>query len=256
MINSYNSDQLLVKIFESRDALGKAAALDVATKIRVLLSEQQQVNIVFAAAPSQSEFLIYLAEAPGIEWNRINGFHMDEYKGLSSDSPQSFGYFLKERIFNAKPFATVNLLDGHNSSMELECKHYGQLIEANPIDIVCMGIGENGHIAFNDPHVADFKDESIVKLVSLDDMCRQQQVNDGCFHSFQDVPTHALTLTIPSLMSARHVFCMVPNQKKAQAVKNTIEKEVNEKYPATILRTHKSAVLYIDSESAELLDTL
>ncbi|MDP4205576.1 MAG: glucosamine-6-phosphate deaminase [Bacteroidota bacterium] len=253
MIDFFKKEHLEVKIYESREALGKAAAHEAADKIRDLLSQQKQINIVFAAAPSQNEFLEYLAKEPGIDWNRINGFHMDEYIGLSSDSSQSFGHFLKEHIFDVKPFLSVNLLNGQNRSMIQECERYGQLIKANPIDIVCMGIGENGHIAFNDPHVADFKDQSIVKFVCLDNTCRQQQVNDGCFKAFQDVPTHAFTLTIPALMSARHVFCMVPNQKKALAVSNTIEDEINERCPATILRTHKSAILYLDSESSELL---
>lgn len=253
MINSFKKDQLEVKIYGSREALGKAAAQEAAAKIRMLLQEQEQVNIVFAAAPSQNEFLMYLAEEQGIEWNRINGFHMDEYIGLSSDSPDGFGYYLKEHIFGLKPFRSVNLINGQNALPEQECERYGKLIKANPIDIVCMGVGENGHIAFNDPSVADFRDQAVVKSVCLDQVCRQQQVNDGCFLSLKDVPTHAFTLTIPALMSARYIFCMVPSQKKAQAIANTIEEEVNEKCPASILRTHRSAVLYLDSESAESL---
>ena len=175
---------------------------------------------------------------------------MDEYLGLSPDAPQGFGNFLKERIFDRKPFRSVNYLNGKSESKVSECARYSNLLLENPVDIVCMGIGENGHIAFNDPHVADFDDKDQVKVVELDGFCRQQQVNEGCFSSIGLVPTHALTVTIPVLISARYIFCMVPGINKAQAVANTIEQKISELYPSTILRTHLSAILYLDQESA------
>lgn len=178
---------------------------------------------------------------------------MDEYIGLAPTSPQGFGNFLKERIFSRKPFRSVNYLNGQCESTDEECARYAQLLAANPVDIVCMGIGENSHIAFNDPHVADFNDKKLVKVVELDSQCRQQQVNDGCFESIEQVPTHALTLTIPTLLKGQFIYCMVPGNTKARAVVNTIDQKIAEFYPSTILRNHQSAVLYIDSKSAGLL---
>ena len=253
MIQSFKKDNLEVKIYATREELGRAAGNEAADKIKELLNSQECINIIFAAAPSQNEFLENLIIQEGIDWERINAFHMDEYIGLPPTAPQAFGNFLKERIFNRKPFRSVNYLDGQWKSKEAECTRYGQLLAANPVDIVCMGIGENGHIAFNDPHVADFSDKVQVKVVELDSPCRQQQVNDGCFTSIEHVPTHALTLTIPALLKAKYLFCMVPASTKAKAVANTIEQEISEHYPSTILRKHPSAILYIDKQSAKLL---
>jgi len=175
---------------------------------------------------------------------------MDEYIGLPQTAPQGFGNFLRERLFDRKPFRSVNYLDGQCELKETECQRYSQLLRENPADIVCMGIGENGHIAFNDPHVANFSDKELVKVVDLDDFCRQQQVNEGCFAAIDQVPTHALTVTIPVLMNAGFIFCMVPGINKARAVANTIEQEISEIYPSTVLRNHKAAILYIDTQSA------
>jgi glucosamine-6-phosphate deaminase len=253
MIKSFKKDNLAVKVYSTREELGRAAALETGKKIMELQKTQQMINIIFAAAPSQNEFLENLIKQDGIEWERINAFHMDEYIGLVPTAPQAFGNFLKERIFDRKPFLSVNYLNGQCESKEAECTRYGQLLAANPVDIVCMGIGENGHIAFNDPHVADFEDKVKVKVVELDGTCRQQQVNDGCFTSIEDVPTHALTLTIPALLKAKYLFCMVPGSSKALAVANTIEQVISERYPSTILRNHHSAILFIDAQSTELL---
>lgn len=253
MIQSLKKDNLTVKIYSSREELGRAAGYEAGNKIKELQRTQQFLNIIFAAAPSQNEFLENLTNQEGIEWERINAFHMDEYIGLVPTAPQGFGNFLKKRIFDRKPFRTVNYLNGQCESKETECTRYGQLLETNPADIVCMGIGENGHIAFNDPHVADFEDNARVKIVELDSLCRQQQVNDECFASIENVPTHALTVTIPVLLKAKYIFCMVPGRNKAQAVANTIEQVISERYPSTILRNHKSAILYIDKQSAGLI---
>jgi len=253
MIQSLKKDNLEIKIYSTREELGRAAGNEAGTKIKELLNSQECVNIIFAAAPSQNEFLENLVNQEGIEWERINAFHMDEYIGLPANAPQTFGNFLKERIFGRKPFRSVNYMDGQCESNEAECTRYGQLLAANPVDIVCIGIGENGHIAFNDPHVADFKDKVQVKVVELDGPCRQQQVNEGCFTSIEHVPTHALTLTIPSLLKAKYLFCMVPASNKAKAVANTIEQGISERYPSTILRNHQSAILYLDKQSAGLL---
>lgn len=247
-------DKLSVKIFETRDEMGKNAAQDIRECINRLLKEKDEINMIFAAAPSQNDMLWHLCKFEDIEWERINAFHMDEYVGLEPSAPQAFSNFLKKYIFDLKPFKTVNLIDVSAKDPQKECDRYSELLEKNPVDIVCMGIGENGHIAFNDPHVADFNDPCVVKAVSLDDVCRQQQVNDGCFSKIEEVPQYALTLTVPTLMSAKYNFCIVPAKTKAVAVRNTVLDEINEKCPATILRRKENAVMYLDNDSSSLLE--
>lgn len=244
--------KLNIKIFETRKEMGAAAAIAVSDKIKELLSQKREVNMIFAAAPSQNEFLEFLIQKD-IEWNRINAFHMDEYIGLPADAPQAFGNFLKERIFSRAPFKTVHYINGNNDNIDEECKRYAILLEKNPTDIVCMGIGENGHIAFNDPPVADFSDPKVVKSVELDLACRQQQVNDGCFATLDEVPKKALTLTIPALMKAGFVSCVVPGKLKATAVYNTVFKEKSTQYPSTVLRSHAAAILFLDAQSSKNL---
>jgi glucosamine-6-phosphate deaminase len=245
---------LTVNIYENRVILGAEAAKDVATKIKALLSAQPGfVNIIFAAAPSQSEFLYYLSEEEGIDWARVNGFHMDEYVGVDPTSPQSFAWFLRENIFDKLPFHEVFYINGNAQNSAVECDRYTTLLEEYPTDIVCMGIGENTHIAFNDPHTANFNDPMLVKLVTLDEASRQQQVHDGCFADIASVPTSAITLTVPALLRAASIFCMVPGSKKAWAVSQTIHNEVSEKFPSTSLKKHAGAILYLDRVSAENL---
>jgi glucosamine-6-phosphate deaminase len=246
-------NKLEVQVYQARTEMGSAAALEVTERINTLLRQQATVNIIFAAAPSQQEFLQALRRAP-IEWGRIRAFHMDEYIGLRPDAVQGFGNFLRERLFDKVPFLAVYYIDGDAVDLKKECERYGALLQKYPPDIVCMGIGENGHIAFNDPPVADFDDPYAVKVVALDQPCRQQQVNDGCFSELESVPTHAITLTIPTLMSGRFIYCIVPGRQKAQAVFNTLHREVVEAYPASILRNHEHAVLFLDALSAEMMD--
>ena len=243
-------ENLKVKIFESRPLLGAAAAEDIHQKINELLETKEYANIIFASAPSQNEFLAVLSEKP-VKWNRINAFHMDEYVGLDADAPQGFGNFLKERLFDKVNCREVHYLNGHAADPEEECKRYSGLLEKYPTDIVCFGIGENTHLAFNDPHVADFNDPKIVKVVDLDQDCRVQQVNDGCFSSIDEVPTHALTITIPALFKTNYAIAVVPGKLKANAIYHTLNSEVSEQHPSTLLRRHKDAVLYIDVNSAE-----
>lgn len=252
MVTTFQKDCLQVYVFPDRCAMGVFAAADAARSIRKLLSKKQELNMVFAAAPSQNEFLEALCSEKDIDWNRINAFHMDEYVNLPADAPQGFGNFLKERIFGKLPFHSVNYLNGNCSDLEQECERYSALLRQHPVDIVLMGIGENGHIAFNDPHVARFDDPKLVKIVDLDEKCRKQQVNDGCFSNIEKVPTHALTLTIPALMSGKYLFCMVPAKTKAWAVYHTINDPVSESIPATCLRKHEHAALYLDADSASM----
>ncbi len=252
-IKSFQKDRLTVNIYPTRREMGLSAAVDAAKTIKELLSQKSELNMIFAAAPSQNEFLEALCTEPGIDWQRVNAFHMDEYIGLPADAPQGFGNFLRKRIFDKLPFRSVNYLNGNNPDPAKECERYEALLKQHPVDIVCMGIGENGHIAFNDPHVARFDDPSLVKIVDLDEKCRMQQVNDGCFAVIGDVPTHALTLTVPALMNGKNLFCMVPAKTKAWAVYHTINDPVSENIPATCLRNHKNAILYIDADSASML---
>jgi glucosamine-6-phosphate deaminase len=253
MLSSFQKDKLRVQIYATRNEMGSVATNDAAETIRTLLSHQSEVNIIFAAAPSQNEFLEALCAEKDIDWQRINAFHMDEYINLPADAPQGFGNFLKERIFEKLPFRSVHYLDGNCPDPERECERYAALLQQHPIDIVLMGIGENGHIAFNDPHVAQFDDPQLVKVVDLDETCRMQQVNDGCFSALEKVPTHALTLTIPALMNGKYLFCMVPAKTKAWAVYHTINDPVSEAVPATRLRKHEQARLYADKDSVGML---
>ena len=245
-------DNLSVKISKNRILMGTHAASEAATCLKRLLEEQQTANIIFAAAPSQNEFLDALSKTEGIDWRRVNAFHMDEYIGLDKDAPQGFGNFLREHIFSQVPFRTVFYLNGQADNIQEACQEYTDLLLNYPADIVFMGIGENGHIAFNDPHVADFQDPYLVKIVDLDEKCRQQQVNDGCFSSIAKVPTHALTLTIPALYRAGYLFCMVPGKTKAWAVNETLTGAVSVRCPASILRNHPHATLYIDNDSSSI----
>ena len=210
--------------------------------------------MIFAAAPSQNEFLSHLIHDKRIDWTRINAFHMDEYIGIHPEAPQSFGHFLRIRIFDKVPFKKVNYLNGLAENLEEECQRYADLLTKHPVDIVCLGIGENGHIAFNDPDVADFNDPKLVKVVELDPICRQQQVNEKCFMTLDLVPKEALTLTIPALLRAEWMFCIVPFKNKAQAVYQTVYGEVSEKCPASILRRKENSSLYLDPESAKRIN--
>ena len=249
-ISLFKVDKLKVEIYPDRLSMGRQAALAVGEKLKILTSMQLNVRIVFAAAPSQNEFLSDLASTKGINWSRVTAFHMDEYIGLNNDAEQRFGNFLKIRIFDKVNFKKVNYINSQAENPNGECKRYSKLLNENPIDIVCLGIGENGHIAFNDPPFADFNDTKTVKIVKLDDVSRQQQVNDGCFASIEEVPKEAITLTIPAMFSAKYLFTVVPGLTKKTAVYKTLKGEINTDCPATILRKHDSAVLYLDSQSA------
>lgn len=245
-------DKLEIEIFETRKEMGEVAAKETADCIKKLLNEKETIRMIFAAAPSQNEFLEALVADKDIDWTRIEAFHMDEYVGLPKEAPQGFGNFLDRAIFSKVPFKSVSYINGQIDADEA-CVDYADKIGQASIDIVCMGVGENGHIAFNDPPVADFEDKAVIKKVKLDEVCRQQQVNDGCFASIDAVPQYALTLTIPTLFACENVFCVVPAKTKAQAVYNMLNWEINEKCPATILRKHDNAKLYLDRDSSSLL---
>jgi glucosamine-6-phosphate deaminase len=246
-------ERLTLKVYANRGDLGVAAGRAAAAAIRATLARQPRCRVVFAAAPSQNEFLAELCAAPAIDWERVTAFHMDEYVGLGADAPQSFVRFLREHILDAVKPGQVHLLNGLASDPPAECARYTALFREAPIDVVCAGIGENGHLAFNDPPDSDFHDTETVKLIGLALRSRQQQVHDGCFSSVEAVPTQALTLTIPALLSGRRIFCMVPGATKAEAVRDTLSGPIRQDCPATILRQHPAAVLYADLDSASLV---
>ena len=246
-------DSLQVRIYPSRDEMGKAAADYVAATIRELFARREYINMIFAAAPSQNEFLDHLTSIKGIAWSRVIGFHMDEYIGLPGGSGQLFGRYLVDRLFSKVHMKEVYLLDAVAKDPVKECAKYSELLKSHPIDIVCMGIGENGHIAFNDPPVADFNDPLLAKVVELDEPCRQQQVNDGSFATIAEVPTHAITLTVPQLMSARYLSIVVPTERKATAVHDALRGPVTTRVPASILRHHPQAMMFLDEAAASKL---
>jgi glucosamine-6-phosphate deaminase len=233
--------------------MGQAASDKAAQVLREAVQRQGQARIIVASAPSQNELIAGLAESSGIDWSRVTIFHMDEYIGMAASHRASFrNYQRRHLLANVQP-AAFHGIRGEAANPEAECARYAALLAAAPIDLVCMGIGENGHIAFNDPPVADFNDPRSVKVVELDETCRRQQVNDGCFPNLDVVPRRAITLTCPTLMSGRALICVVPDSRKAEAVSNTLRAQICTACPATILRLHTNATLYLDLQSVALL---
>jgi len=245
-MKTFLRDQLQVMIYDHRAEMGKAAAEDGAEAIREVIRRKGYANVMFAAAPSQLELLDGLVHSD-VDWRKVNAFHMDNYLGLEEQAPQQFSNFLTRYLFGLVPFGKVYLM----GSREEDVDRYAEILRGNPLDICFMGIGENGHLAFNDPPVADFRDPCLVKKVRLDEICRKQQVHDKCFDTLEEVPQYAITATIPALMSAERIFCVVPAASKANAVRHALCDEISTACPAGILRTHPAARLYLDRDSAE-----
>jgi len=250
MIKDFMANKLRVRVFETRQKMGECAGSEAAACMKKLLAEKDEINVIFAAAPSQNETLATLCADKDIDWSRINAFHMDEYIGLSEKHSASFRNFLRRSIFDRFPFKSVNLINGTAENIEEEIARYTKLMNEKKPDVCILGVGENGHIAFNDPWVADFDDPAIIKAVTLDERCRTQQVNDGCFEKLEEVPTQALTVTIPGLCRAKYMFCSVPAATKAEAIGNMLNGEVTVDCPASILTTHEDAYLYTDRDAA------
>src|SRR6266850_5827098 len=253
LIDSFRADQLNVYVYESRPSMGAAAAAVVAGEIRGLIEARNRAVSIFAFAPSQNEFLAALVEAPNIDWSRVVGFHLDEYLGMDDRAPQSFRRFLIDRLVDKVGMKEFHGLRGEADDGEAESDRYAQLLVAQPPDFAVLGIGENGHLAFIDPPFCDFKDPASVKVVELDEVCRAQQVNDGAFATIDDVPRHALSLTIPTVMARPRLFAIVPGPAKRQAIKGAVEGPIESTCPASILRRHPDAHLFIDRDSASLL---
>jgi len=245
----FKKEKLRVQIFENADKMGLAAALEIAVKLNGAIREKGYANLILATGASQFSFLEHL-QRQEIDWDKITVFHLDEYKGMPVTHPASFRKYLKERILDKVQPKAVHYLNGDAPDAEAEALRYENLLKQHPVDIACIGIGENGHIAFNDPPVADFNDPKWVKVVELDEPCRRQQLGEGWFPMLEDVPTHALSLTIPAMMGSKAISCVVPDERKAGAVYSTLNDEISTACPATILRTHPDAVLYLDKFSA------
>ena len=226
--------------------LGKQAAQKGAVLIRTAIAERGEANIIVATGASQFEMLEALIKEE-IDWSVVTGFHLDEYIGIDENHPASFRKYLKERFVSKVPLKEFQYVNGNEA--EKECKRLGEIISRNPIDVAFVGIGENGHLAFNDPP-ADFETEEPYIVVNLDDDCRRQQLGEGWFPTFDDVPKQAISMSIKQIMKVKHIICSVPDLRKAEAVKNTAKSEVSTLVPASILQNHPDAILLLDKDSA------
>lgn len=250
MRKTFYKDKLKVETFGKKEDMGKDAASFVAEILNKAIKERGHANLIQATGASQFPFLeAFLTKK--VDWTKVNLFHLDEYIGLSDHHPASFRNFLRERVAGKVNPKSVNYLNGDADDINVEIKRYTKLLKDNPVDVACIGIGENGHIAFNDPPVADFNDPEYVKVVKLDEASRKQQVGEGWFPTINDVPKEALSLTIPAIMNCKAICCTVPDERKSEAVYNTLTGEISTSCPASILRKHNNAVLYLDSFAAK-----
>jgi glucosamine-6-phosphate deaminase len=249
----FTVEQLSVRVFDDVLELARAAAVDAADVLRRAIDERGEANVMLATGNSQLVFLAELVTHTDVEWRRVTAFHMDEYVGLPPTHPAGFQRYMRERVAAHVPFKTFHYLRGDPGDAEEEASRYADLLRAHPLDLCCCGIGENGHLAFNDPPVADFDDPFDVKVVALDPESRRQQVAEGHFAAIDEVPTRAITVTIPALLRARRVLAIVPEERKAAPVHVALEGPVTTACPASYLRTQPHATLYLDTESASLL---
>jgi glucosamine-6-phosphate deaminase len=252
-MKTFQADSLTVRVYAKHDDLAADAAREAHATLCAAIAARGEARAIFASAASQVKFLAALTRLPDLDWSRVTCFHMDEYLGLAADHSASFRRFMRERLEAVVHPRAFHYLAGDALEPIQECQRYADLLRAQPIDLCCLGIGENGHVAFNDPPVADFDDPLAVKIVKLDDACRQQQVGEGAFARLDAVPQYALTLTVPTLCAARKMLCIVPERRKAQAVRNALRGPVTTACPASILRRQAHATLCLDAESASLL---
>lgn len=248
-LSTFTTDSLAVEIHPNKAATSQAAADFVAGHIRAAIAERGSSRVIFATGASQYDFLASLCAAPDIDWSRVTAFHLDEYVGINADHPASFRRYLQERLFSRLPFAAVHLLTGDAADPIAECRRYASLLAEAPIDIACVGVGENGHLAFNDPP-ADFHTSAAVHVVELDEACRRQQVGEGHFPSIAAVPPQALSMTVPAILDAKIISCVVPDARKAEAVACTLQGPIDPACPASAMRNHPHCRLYLDSASA------
>jgi glucosamine-6-phosphate deaminase len=245
---------LAVRVHESSSDMAADAAALARQHLCDALKTRATARVIFACATSQIQFLAALAAQPGIDWSRVTVFHMDEYLGIGADHPASFRRFLREHLVQRVHPGCVHYLKGDALEPIAEALRYADILQESPIDVCCLGVGENGHIAFNDPAVANFTDPLQVKMVKLDEISRQQQVGEGCFPNLESVPQYALTLTIPALCAARQMICIVPERRKAQAIRMALGGPVTTACPASFLRQQSHATLCLDAEAASEVD--
>ncbi len=246
-------DQLPVAIYADKLALGQAAALLAREIIQTALAERSVANIILATGNSQLSFLHTLRELPHIDWNKVTVFHMDEYLGIDSSHPASFPLFLQEHFLGHVNVGKFYPVPNKPADIQKACRDYADLLREHQVDLVAMGFGENGHLAFNDPPYARFNDDEWVKVVKLDETSRRQQVGEGHFATLSEVPEQAITLTIPALLSPRHILCIVPESRKAAAVQACLYQPVSDQRPGSVLRTVDNARLFLDADSAALM---
>jgi glucosamine-6-phosphate deaminase len=241
-----------VQIFDTKQELGRAAADRAAAAIGEAIARAGEARVIAATGASQFEFLEALTATPGVAWGRVEMFHLDEYVGVRDTHPASFRRYLRERIVERVHPRTFHFLAGDAADPIAECRRVGALLARSPIDVAFVGIGENGHLAFNDPP-ADFENEEPYLVVSLDEACRRQQLGEGWFATLDDVPRRAISMSIRQILKAREILCIVPDARKAKAVRDCLEGEVNPVHPSSILQSHEATTVYLDRDSAALL---
>ena len=245
---------MVLKVFNDKSSLGKAAARKAAATIRSAIRDRSHARVIAATGTSQFEFLAALTEFTNVDWSRVEVFHLDEYIGLSVTHPASFRKILLDRLVNKAGIAKFHPLDGDARDVSDVIRQVGEALASAPVDIAFVGIGENGHLAFNDPP-ADFNTEEPYLVVNLDEACRRQQVGEGWFGDISHVPKQAISMSIRQILKAKEILAVVPDGRKAQAVKACFEGEISPMAPASILRTHTTANVYLDKESASLLSS-
>ena len=250
MEKTFYIDKLRVEIFRETKEMGRASASFVAANLDKAIGEKGSASIIIGTGASQFPFLEEFL-LKDLDWTKISLFHLDEYIGISDQHPASFRRFLRERVASKVNPGNVHYLNGDTVNISAEIRRYEKLLKENPVDVACIGIGENGHIAFNDPGVADFDDPEYLKVVELDNACRKQQVGEGWFPTIDDVPAKAITLTVTAIMDCKVLSCSVPDERKADAVYKTLMGEINTSCPASILRRHNNSALFLDRYSAE-----
>ncbi len=252
-VKSFKVDQLDVRIFNNDLELGEYAAKVVAEKLNEAIRQKDEANMILATGASQFSFLNALKKISSIRWHKINVFHLDEYIGIEATHPASFRKYLNDRILKEVIPRNAYFLEADSDDLDKIMDNYSKLLVEKKVDVACIGIGENGHIAFNEPHDADFQDVRLVKKIKLDDVSRKQQMKEGWFKSLEEVPQYALTLTVPTIMSSKFISVAVPDARKAQAVHRSLNGAISEECPASVLRTHSNASLLLDVNSAKLL---
>lgn len=253
-VKSFQVDKLKVQVYDTAADMGQAAADLTSEHLQAAITTKGHANFISGTGASQFTYYDALVKAGAIDWSRVTAFHLDEYRGMAADHPASFRKFMQERLWDIVQPGEVQLLGGDADDIDGEVLRYEKELKAHPADLACIGVGENGHIAFNDPHVADFDDPRLVKVVELDETCRRQQLGEGWFPTLEDVPPQALSLTIPALMNADVVIAIVPDTRKAQAIANALYGPIGTACPASILRTHPNATLLLDRNAASRTD--